>query len=375
MADIAANPGVYTASVPPAAGVESRFSGVSWGAIVAGAVVAAAMAIILTTLGAGLGLVAVSPWPGEGASASTIGIGVIIWSIVIEAVAFGIGGYLAGRLRTKWANLHGDEVYFRDTAHGFVTWALGTLVGICVMTAVVGGIARTTAEVGAAGVGAAGAAGGAGALALASNSDAAGNSMAGAGMQGNQQSAGGNPMDYYIDMLFRPNNPAQAGQNGAANTNGAAGGATTGTATGTTGATPDTTQGQAGAPAMSMAMNGNGGAGQSGNDAAIRNEVARIAAASFKSGDLTLAQNDRTYIAQLVAQRTGMSQQDAEKRVDDVFGQAKSAYDDFVNKTKQAADQARKAGIGLALWTFVAMLIGAFVASWMAAVGGRLRDQ
>jgi len=92
MADITGSP-AYTAI--PATGVESRFSGVSWGAIVAGGVAAAAMAIILMTLGAGLGLLSVSPWPDQGASAKTVGIGVIIWSIIIEIAAFGLGGSLS----------------------------------------------------------------------------------------------------------------------------------------------------------------------------------------------------------------------------------------------------------------------------------------
>src|SRR5581483_6044305 len=91
-----------TAPYVPGGATESAFSGVSWGAIIAGGVAAAAMAIILATLGAGLGLVAISPWPGHGASLQTVSIGIVIWSIVIEIVAFGIGGYLAGRLRTKW---------------------------------------------------------------------------------------------------------------------------------------------------------------------------------------------------------------------------------------------------------------------------------
>ena len=80
----------------PAIGTESAVSGVTWGAIVAGGVAAAAMAMILVVLGAGLGLVSVSPWPGQGASASTVSAGVVIWSIIIEVLAFGIGGYVAG---------------------------------------------------------------------------------------------------------------------------------------------------------------------------------------------------------------------------------------------------------------------------------------
>jgi len=339
-------------------GVESRFSGVSWGAIVAGGIAAAAMATLLMTLGAGLGLIAVSPWPNEGASASSVGIGVVIWSIIVEVAAFGLGGYIAGRLRTKWANLHGDEVYFRDTAHGFVTWALGTLVGICLITGVAGQIAKTGAEVG----GAMGTAAVAGAGAAAA---AAGPQMMGPRAPGMR----GNPMDYYIDLLFRPAT-AQSGAAGGT-TDGAATGTTNGTATDTTGAT---TGGATTLPAPAPAPAPMMGAGPANDSGPARGEILHIAANSFKDGTFTLSPEDKSYVASLVAQRTGLSQQEAEKRVDDVVAKAKAAADEAATKAKEVADAARKAGAGLAMWSVFAMLLGAFVASYAATIGGRHRD-
>jgi hypothetical protein len=340
MADITSGP-VYTSNP---VGVESRFSGVSWGAIVAGGVAAAAMAIILMTLGAGLGLISVSPWPNEGASAETVGIGIIVWSIVIEVAAFGLGGYLAGRLRTKWANLHGDEVYFRDTAHGFVTWALGTLLSIALVTMAASHAARTTAEVGAAAVGGAGAAAAA----------------AGPAMMGGDRDAGpmggprrGNPMDYYVDLLFRPAGPAPAAA-----------------PSGETGTTPAPA-----APAAPTTLPAPAQASTPAGDVnADRAQILHIAAASFKDGTFTLSPEDKTYIGSLIAQRTGLSQADAEKRVDDTIAKAKAAADEAATKAKEAADVARKAAAALAMWSFIAMLIGAFVASYAATIGGRHRD-
>src|ERR1700681_4507323 len=93
--------------------------GVSWGAVIAGAFVGAALSLILLALGAGFGLSAVSPWANIGASASTFGSAGIVWLILIEIIASALGGYLTGRLRTKWALIHTDEVYSRDTANGF----------------------------------------------------------------------------------------------------------------------------------------------------------------------------------------------------------------------------------------------------------------
>src|SRR3984893_6462377 len=107
---------------------EAHASGVSWAAVIAGSFVAAALSLILLALGTGIGLSAVSPWSNLGASASTIGKAAIVWLIIIQIIASAMGGYLAGRLRTKWATIHTDEVYFRDTAHGFLVWAVGLVV-------------------------------------------------------------------------------------------------------------------------------------------------------------------------------------------------------------------------------------------------------
>jgi hypothetical protein len=107
---------------------EAHSSGVSWAAVIAGAFVSAALAVILLSLGTGLGLSSVSPWSGAGASAAAVTAGAIIWLILMQAISCSMGGYLAGRLRTRWASIHTDEVYFRDTAHGFLVWAVGLVI-------------------------------------------------------------------------------------------------------------------------------------------------------------------------------------------------------------------------------------------------------
>src|SRR3954465_3366493 len=92
----------------------------SWARGLGGGFVGAALSVTLLALGMGLGFSAVSPWSNAGASATTIGIAAIVWMIVMHAISAAIGGYLAGRLRTKWVDVHSDEVFFRDTAHGFL---------------------------------------------------------------------------------------------------------------------------------------------------------------------------------------------------------------------------------------------------------------
>ena len=103
-------------------------SAVAWGAVLAGVFVALAVAFVVQALAAGLGWPVVSPWPG---SASAQGFTPIVggWMIAIQVVAAGIGGYIAGRLRTRWLNLHAHEAHFRDTAHGLLVWAVSTVIG------------------------------------------------------------------------------------------------------------------------------------------------------------------------------------------------------------------------------------------------------
>jgi hypothetical protein len=119
---IAAEPSVY------GRGDETQASGVSWGAVAGGAVAIAALYLILLALGAGFGLSAVSPWDSSGLSASSVNALAIGWLVFIEIIASALGGYLTGRLRTKWSAVHDDEIYFRDTANGFLAWALALVV-------------------------------------------------------------------------------------------------------------------------------------------------------------------------------------------------------------------------------------------------------
>jgi hypothetical protein len=258
---------------------ETTASAVSWAAVAAGAVAAAALTLALIAFGAGMGFSAVSPWSGSSLSATTFKVGTGVYLCVVAMLASAVGGYLAGRLRTKWTGLHTDEVIFRDTAHGFLAWAFATVL--------------TAALLGAAASSIVGAASG--------TVQAAGSAA---------QSGGGNPTGYFVDALFRSDSPG--------------------------------TQ----APA---------------DPAAQRAEVGRIFATALRTGSLN--PGDRTYVARLVAARTGLSRADAEKRVDEV-----------INAAKQALDAARRAAAQLALWLTASMFIGAFAASLAALEGGQLRD-
>ena len=254
---------------------EAYSSGVSWAAVIAGAFVTAALWLILLALGTGAGLSSLSPWSIAGASASTVKAAAIVWLIIIQIIASGMGGYLAGRLRTKWATIHTDEVYFRDTAHGFLVWAVGLVI-------------------------------------TASFLASAAASMVGGARQvrvtGSDASTDRNldPNAYFIDILFRSDHLNR-------------------------------------------------------NDAEARAETARIFAHALGLGHLPAA--DDAYLAQLVSSNTGLSQALSEERVLEVF-----------EDIQAASDSARKAIAHLSLWLFIALLIGAFCASYAATIGGRQRD-
>ena len=125
-------------------------SAVSWPAIFAGAAAAAALSLILLVLGTGLGLAVISPWADSGASATVVSWSTILWIAFTAAASSSLGGYLAGRLRSRWLSVHNDEVYFRDTAHGFLAWAVATLLTAATLTSAVGTLLGAGAEGGAA---------------------------------------------------------------------------------------------------------------------------------------------------------------------------------------------------------------------------------
>ncbi len=275
-------------------------SAVSWGAILAGAAAAASLSLILLMLGVGLGLSSVSPWASNGVGAATFGVSTILWVTLTQLLACAMGGYLAGRLRTRWVAAQADEIYFRDTAHGFLAWAVASLATAALLTSTIGSIV--------------------GAGVQASATVAAGFAATATGTERADLNRETGPMGYYVDSLFRTDLKTE------------------------TMAPP-----------------------------APLHEVARIFANSVSASSLPA--EDLRYIGQLVAMRTGLSRPDAEKRVSDTYASAQARLADAQTKTKEAADKARKASSYAALWLFISLLIGAFIASLAAIFGGRQRDE
>ncbi len=213
----------------------------------------------------------------------------IFWALVQQIGAFMAGGYVAGRMRSRWSETTQHEVEFRDGLHGGLVWAVGVVIAAALVMATAGAAARTGAEV----------AGKAAVSGVASTTDS---------------------MDVVLDTLLRPSPPAAA---------------------------PATTP------------RPRAGAALTADDP--RAEMSRILASSVASG--SMSEQNRVYLAQLVAQRSGLSQQEAEKRVNEAF-----------NAARQAADKARRAGILTGFVTAAALIVSFGAAWWAALKGGQHRD-
>ncbi len=298
----------------------AALSAVSWGAIVAGAAASAALALILLMLGLGLGLSSVSPWYQEGISATTFGTSTIVWLTTTQLLASAMGGYLAGRLRTKWTEAHSDEVYFRDTAHGFLSWAIASLITAGLLTSVIGSILSGGVRAGAAVVDSA--------AHVVTSVAAHGDHYA-----GNEGRADAGPLAYFADSLFRRDSPVSVS-----------------TSSLDTMVVPIT-------------------------DRPSRQEVNEVIGIFLQVGNSdTLPADDQRYLAQMVSQHTGLSMPDAESRVTATYARLQTTLRDSEMAAKRLADEARKASAHGALWLFVSLLIGAFIASLAATIGGRRRD-
>lgn len=352
-----ATPSTHLVGTPVNANAQA--SAVSWGAIFAGAAAAAALSLILLILGTGLGLSSVSPWASSGVSATTFGVSTILWITLTQVVASGMGGYLAGRLRARWIEVQTDEIYFRDTAHGFLAWAVASLATAVLLSSVIGSIVSTGVQAGASVAGGVVNAATTGATAAAATSAA---SPDGAG-NGN----GVDPTAYFVDSLFRPD----LGVSAAAAATTAPAAATGERVAVSTSITADPA-GVGTAPIVVTPRPALAATPATASAPAAAAEVARIFVNALREG--ALPPEDARYVGQLVSQRTGLSQADAEKRVTDTFNRAQTKLKNAETAAREAADKARKASAYGALWLFISLLGGAFIASYAATFGGRQRD-
>jgi hypothetical protein len=267
---------------------------VDWGAIIAGAILASAIAFVLLTFGSAIGLSLTSPFKGEGLAATALAVAIALWVLWVEISSFIAGAYLTGRLRRRISDATEHEAELRDASHGLLVWAVGTLIGAYLAASAISGVAKGGAEA----------------------ARTAGSSAVGATTPGSPGTVtnASDPLGYVADKLLRSDTPPAD-------------------------VDPEPT----------------------------RREVVRILAAGAVSGEVS-ADDDKAYVARLVAVRTGMTQADAEKRVNEVLAKADAAV-------KTVAEKARKAGVLLAFLTAASLLASAAAAWWAARLGGRHRDQ
>ncbi len=308
-----------TAATRPGLGI----SHLDWGAIIAGAVLAAAISLVLLSFGAAIGLSVASPYPGEGASSTGFLIGVALWMIWVVVSSFMAGGYLTGRMRRTVGDSTPHEIEVRDGAHGLMVWALGVLIAAVLGVSGVAGIIGVGASAGSAALSAA----------------------------GSQPYGDTGPIGMAVDALFRPAGPAPAAA--AAGCTPAQGGGTAPSAPAGGAAPSATTPAQGAGPA---------GAPDVAQTREAKQEVGRILTADTLRGDLPAG--DRSYVARLVAQRTGLSPAEADRRVTQVLAEA-----------RHKADQARQAGVIGGFLAAATLLVAAAGAWWAAGNGGRHRDE
>lgn len=282
--DSSPNPAPVRAAEPSFAHV-SQASFIDWSAVVAGAALASAVSFVLLTFVTSIGFSIVPVGSNSTMSAGLIGSLAALMILAQQIAAFLAGGYVAGRMRSRWMSTTGDEVEFRDGLHGGLVWAVGVAIGAALFFSTAGGAVRLGAD-----------AVGRPAAALASNA----------------------PVESVIDTLLRPQSP--------------------GNATPATGRTEGSTA------------------------AEIRAELGRILFNAVTPGRAVTAQ-DRTYVAAVIAQRTGVTPQEAEARLNAAIAQA-----------TEAARTAKRATVIAALIAGLSLILSFAAAWWAGVVGGRHRD-
>jgi hypothetical protein len=304
-----------------------HFRYLEWGPIIAGALGAAAISFVLFAFGAALGLSSVSPYPYRGLSASTFFIVAALYMAMVQVVSYAAGGYLAGRMRTPWLDGVVAERHFRDGAHGFAVWAISLIVSGGLLASGAGGVLKTATE--------------AASVVTAGTGAAAVNRLS---ME---------PSDYATDYLLRPGPAAPAVAAAPAATPAAP-------ATMPTDGTAATPAPMPAAPAMQAAAP---------KPLMDRAPISRLFVSSLKNG--SLAAPDRAYLVQVVSQETGVSQAEAEKRVDQAYVQAKDAE----QKARDLANEARKKAALAGFLTAATLALACATACVAAGMGGKDRDE
>lgn len=297
--------------------VEMQARSVDWGAVLAGAAGAAAISVLLAGFGAALGLSITSAQRFAGVSGTTFAIVAGLWFALVHIASFYAGGYVTGRMR-RAISLSAGERHFRDGVHGFLVWAVGTLAGAYFLASTASAVTSKVADVAGQTVQTVGQ----------SVGQVAGQAAGQAAASPENRAAAQNALSYYADRLFRR---------------------------------------AAGAPGAASPAN------PPQDRAAAAAEASRILAMAVYNDRLD--PNDRTYLASVVAAQAGIPQEDAARRVDEVFTAAQTAKNEAAAKAREVADQARRSGVIAAFLAAAVSLAGLVAAAGGASAGGMNRDE
>ncbi len=259
---------------------------VDWPAIIAGIVLASAISLVLISFGSAVGLNFLDFGYGTDANPIFVGIAAATWFLWVQVSSFMAGGYLTGRLRRRYFDATEDESDLRDGAHGLLVWAGAALLGAMIA---VSGIGAAANAVGAA-------------------------TSTVANVASNVAEDAVDPNAYFVDTLFRSNQPTDAG--------------------------------------------------------AARDEAGRIFT-QMALTDGVMAPEDRTYLASVVSANTGLTPEEAQARVDQVVASVEQAR----QKALEAARIARNTAIIAAFLVAASLLVSAIGAFWAAQKGGNHRDR
>jgi hypothetical protein len=244
-----------------------------WTPILAGAIVAAAVSFVLLSFGSAIGLEVASPSSTWRDTSWVLALLAGLWLLLTSLASFGLGGYLAGRLRGSWSPVISHEVEFRDGIHGLLVWGLAIIIGVFLAFAATKTVAPRP------------------------------------GVTGPAVGTAEPLLAFELDRVFRSDRrPADAG-----------------------------------------------------GDFEIRAQAARIITSGL--GHSSMAPEDRAYLLRLVEIRTGLTQPEAESRVDRA-----------ITQSSVAIKRARSAAVILAFMIGASLMLGAAIAWLASASGGQHRD-
>jgi hypothetical protein len=286
--------GAYHAETAPVAVSAATLRRISWGAVLAGAVIVIAVHLSLSLLGLGIGLSTVDPAAGDTPGAASFGLGAGIWWVVSNLIALVIGGYVAARL--SGMPLRGDGII-----HGVLTWAVTLLITIYLLTTGVGNLVG-------------------GAFNVVGNAVSTLGQGVAKAVPPALEAAGVSPeqIQQQADELLRPEQPGQL------------------------------------------------------NADQARTELTD-ALRQMVTGSEQEAAQARQRATELIAQRAGISPEQANQRIEQMSAELKRRADEAKAKATQAADATAKAASSASIWAFVAFVLGAAAGAWGGSLGTRNR--